>query len=132
MFRPQYQATRRLRTVFWTSFSLVKKTPSSSKSTVAQSFLSPISSNITVSQGVLDKFWLFNKTHHFQEKRQLRRVFRRQFQATGELRTVFCTSFSFLTKVANLKRNDSCGECFDDNLNQLDSCTRCFGQALAF
>ena len=31
---------------------------------------------------------------------------------------MFCTSFSFLTKHANSKQNDSCAECFDANLTK--------------
>ena len=31
---------------------------------------------------------------------------------------MFCTSFSFLTKDANSKQNDSCAECFDANLTK--------------
>ena len=31
---------------------------------------------------------------------------------------MFCTSFSFLTKDANSKQNDSCTECFDANLTK--------------
>ena len=70
----------------------------------------------------------------------MRRVFRRQFQSTKQLRTkygqvldfnnsrkllqkrqfrsVFWTSFSFLTKVANFKKNDSCADFFDANFEQ--------------
>ena len=55
-------------------------------------------------------------------------MFWRQFGATGQLRTVFLTRFSFLTKVTNYKQNDSCEECFDAYFKQLDSCARCFGQ----
>ena len=33
--------------------------------------------------------------------------------------TVFCTSFRYLTKVANFKQSDSCAEFFDGNFNQL-------------
>ena len=40
--------------------------------------------------------------------------------------------FSFLTNVANFKRNECCAQCFDANFNQLDSCARCFAQGLAF
>ena len=94
-----------------------QKTPSSSNSTVAQSVLTPISSNKTVAHFVLHKVWLFNKS--------------RQSQATGQLRTVFWRRFSFLTKVATLKKNDSFAECFDGNFKQQDSCARCLGQVLA-
>ena len=55
-------------------------------------------------------FYPFNKSPRIQEKRQLRTVFWRQFRATGQLRTVFQASFSFFTKVAKFKQNDSCAE----------------------
>ena len=58
-------------------------------------------------------------------------MFWRQFRATGQLRTVFSTSFSLLTKVAKFKKNDSCAQCFDATFGQQDSCGRCFGQVLA-
>ena len=45
-------------------------------------------------------------------------------------RRVFLTSFSFSTIVANFKKNDSCGECFDANFEQQNSCARCFGKVL--
>ena len=50
-----------------------------------------------------------------QAKRQLRRVFLLEFKETGQFRTVFWTSLSFLTKVANFKQNVSCAEGFDAN-----------------
>ena len=155
MFWRQFRATGQLRTVFWTSFSLLtkfakfkkndscalcfdanfkqkdscagcfgqvlacyQKTPSSSNSTVAQSVLTPIASNRTVAHGLLDKFQPFNKSCQLQENRQLPTVFWRQFQETGQLCTVFGASFSYGTKVANLKQNDSCAECFDANFEQ--------------
>ena len=154
MFRRQFRATGQLRTVFWTSFSLLtkvvtfkkidccvesfdanfkqqdscprslgqvlaieQKSPIWSKTTVAQSVLTPISSNKTVAHLVLHKVWLFNKS--------------RQSQATGKLPTVFWRRFSFLTKVANFKENNSCAECFNGNFKQQDSCARCLGQVLA-
>ena len=154
MFWRQLPATGQLRTVFWTSFNLLtkvanfkkidscaecfdanfkkqdscarslgqvlaieQKSPIWSKTTVVQSVLTLISSNKTVAHFVLHKVWLFNKS--------------RQSQATGQLRTVFLRRFSFLTKVANFKKNDSCGECFDRNFKQQDSCARCLGQVLA-
>ena len=40
-------------------------------------------------------------------------------------------SFSVLTKVANLERNDICAECFDAKFEQQDKCARGFGQVLA-
>ena len=39
-------------------------------------------------------------------------------------------NFQILTEVANLKENESCGECFDVNFDELDSCTGCFAPAL--
>ena len=53
------------------------------------------------------------------------------FQATGQLRTVFCTRFSFFRKVANFKNKDSFAECFDANLEHQDCCAGCFAPALA-
>ena len=47
------------------------------------------------------------------------------------MRSLFRTSFCFLTKVANFKPNDSCPECFDANFKQKDSFARSFGQVLA-
>ena len=88
-------------------------TPSSSKLTVAQSVLTPISSNRTNALALLNKFLLFNKSRQIQAKRQLRRVFWRQFQARGQFRTVFWTSFSSLSKDAKFNQIDSCAECFD-------------------
>ena len=49
-----------------------------------------------------------------------------------QLRALFLTILSFLTKVANFKENDSCPVCFDAIFEQQDSCTRCFAQVLAF
>ena len=49
-----------------------------------------------------------------------------------QLRALFLTILSFLTKVANFKENDSCPVCFDTIFEQQDSCTRCFAQVLAF
>ena len=59
-------------------------------------------------------------------------MFNDQFQATALLRTVFWTSFSFLTIVANVYKNDSCAECFEANFEQQDSCARSFGQVLNY
>ena len=132
MFWRQVQSTGQLRTVFSTSFSYLTKSPVSSKTIVAQSVLTPISINWTVAHGAFDKLQLFNKSNQFQAKRQLRRVFWRHFQSTGQLHRMFSTSYRFLTIVANFKQNDSCAECFDATFNQLDSCARCFRQALAF
>ena len=49
-----------------------------------------------------------------------------------QLRALFLTILSFLTKVANFKENDSCPVCFDAIFEQQASCTRCFAQVLAF
>ena len=38
--------------------------------------------------------------------------------------------FSFLSKVFNLKKNDSCADCFDANFKQQDSFARCSGQVI--
>ena len=73
----------------------------------------------------------FNRSRQFQAERKLRRVFWRQFQWTGQLRTVFMSSLSCLTKFANFKENDSCAECFDADFGQQDSCAQSFGQVLA-
>ena len=48
------------------------------------------------------------------------------------MRTVFWTSFRFLTKVINFKQNVSCAECLDPNFKQHDSSRRYFGQVLGF
>ena len=82
--------------------------------------MTPISSNSTVAHVVWVKFYLFNKSRKLLEKRQLRRVFRRQIRATGQLRTVFWTSFRLLTKDAKFKQTVSRGEC----LNQTFQATR--------
>ena len=88
--------------------------------------------NWTVAHGVYVKLKLFNKIYQFQAKRKLRRVFGRQFQGIGQLRTVFWTSISFLSKDAKFKQIDNCAECFDANLEPQDSCAGCFGQVLDF
>ena len=136
--------------------------PISSKTTVAQCDLGPISRNRKVVHGVFHKLWLPNNTGQFEAKRRLRRVFWRQFQATGKMRTVFSscftfqakrqlcrvfwrqfqatkvlrteflTTFSFLTIRANLKQNNSCAVWFEANLEIQESCARRFSQALAF
>ena len=46
-----------------------------------------------------------------------------------QLHAVLLRTFSFLTKVANFKQNDSCAEYYDPNFEQQDSCARCFSQA---
>ena len=86
MFTPPFPATRQLRTVFWTSFRFLTIVANFIKTTVAQSVLTPISSNRNVAHGVLNKF---QQSRQFQGKRRLRRVFRRQFRGTGQLCTVF-------------------------------------------
>ena len=90
--------------------------PISSKTTVAQCDLKPISSNRKVVHGVFHKLWLPNNTGQFGAKRRLRNVFWRQFRATGQLRTVFWTSLSFLTKVTNFDLKDSCARSFSKAL----------------
>ena len=104
--------------------------PISSKTTVAQCYLGQISSNRKVVHGAFHKLWLPNNTGQFEAKRRLRKVFLRQFRATGQLPTMFCTSFSFLTKGANSKQNDSSAECFDANFEKQESGARCFPQGL--
>ena len=47
------------------------------------------------------------------------------------LRTVFWTSCSFLTKVANFEQKDSCAECFDAKFEQQDKCAKGFKEVLA-
>ena len=71
--------------------------PISIKTRVKQTDFGPIWNKRKFVQSVFHTFWLPNNTGQFQAKRRLRRKFR----ATGELRTVFCTSFSFLTKSTN-------------------------------
>ena len=44
---------------------------------------------------------------------------------------MFWTSFSFLTKDANFKQNETCAVCFDANFGQQDSCAQSLGQVLA-
>ena len=88
-------------------------------------------SKFTVARPLFNNFKLFNKSRQFQAKRQLRRVFWPQYRATEQLRKMFCTSFSFLTKDTNFKQNDSCSECFDANFEQNESCARSFSEALA-
>ena len=75
----------------------------------------PISSNMTGAHGVLDRFYLLNKSRQSRTKRQLRRVFWRQFRGKEQFCKGFWTSFSFLTKNTNFKRNDICAQCFDAN-----------------
>ena len=58
-------------------------------------------------------------------------MFWHQFKATGQLRTVFWSSYRFLTKDAKFKQIDSCAECFDANFEEKDSWARCFGQVIA-
>ena len=59
-------------------------------------------------------------------------MFGRQFQSTGQLHTMFWTSFSFLSKVANFKQNVNCAECFDANFQQQDSSAGYFEHGLDF
>ena len=58
-------------------------------------------------------------------------MFWRQFSATGLLRRVFWTWFSFLPKVTNFKQNDSCAEWFEANFEQQHGCARCILQVLS-
>ena len=88
-------------------------------------------SKFTIARTLFNNFKLFNKSRQFQAKRQLHRVFWRQFRATGKLCTAFFTGLGFLTIRANFKQNDSCAQCFDANFEQQESCARCFGQVLA-
>ena len=106
--------------------------PISSKPTVAQSDLGPISSKRKFVHGVFYRFWLPNNTGQFQAKRQLRSVISGEFTVTGKLCTAFFTGFGFPTIRVNLKQNDSCAECFDAKFEQQDNFARCFGQVLAF
>ena len=103
----------------------------SSKTTVAQCYLGPISSNRKVVHGVFYRFWHPNKTGQFQAKRQLRSVIWDEFRATRKLCPTFFTGFGFLTIWANLKQNDRCAECLDESFEQQASCARCFPQVLA-
>ena len=91
----------------------------------------PIEVNLLLRALFFNNFKLFNKRRQFQGKRQLLSVFWRHFRATGQLHTMFCTSFIFLTKDANSKKNDSCAERLDANFAQNESCARSFSQALA-
>ena len=71
--------------------------------TVAQSVLTPISSNGKNAHGVFLKLYLPSKTTV--AKIVLTPISRTKKK---ELRTEFLTSFSFLTIRANLKQNNSC------------------------
>ena len=53
-------------------------------------------------------------------------MFWRQVRATGQLRTVFPTSLSFLLLRANLKQNDSCAVWFGSNFEQQHGCAHSF------
>ena len=116
---------------FAQGLAFLEKLPISRPKTVSQSVSTPSLSNRTVAHALLGKFKLFNKSRQIQGKRQLGTVLWRHLRATGQLRTVFMTSFSLLRKVAKFKKNDSCAESFDANFKQRDSCERCFGQVLA-
>ena len=89
-------------------------------------------SKFTVARTLFNNFKRFNKRGIFQAKRQLRRVFRRQFWETGHLLTMFCTRFSSLTRRANLRQNDVCAVWFGATFEHRESCSRRFSQALAF
>ena len=94
-----------------------------SKTTVAQSFLMPFSSNSKVAHNVLHKF---NWKRFFKVLRTF--LIFLQFRATGQLRTVFGTSFSFLTIRAAWKKNDSSAVWFGANFKQPHSCAGCWAQ----
>ena len=81
--------------------------------------------------GDLDKFQPFKNSRKLLEKRQLRRVVRRQFRATGQLYTVFWTRFRLFTKDAKFKQTASWAESLNLHFKQHDSCARCFGQVFA-
>ena len=89
-------------------------------------------SKFTIARTLFNNFKLFNKSRQFQAKRQLHRVFWRQFRAKRECKLEFLTNFSFLTIRANLKQNDSCAVWVEANFEQQHGCARCFGQVLAF
>ena len=103
----------------------------SSKTTVAQCDLGPISSNRKVVHGVFYKFWLLRIRANLKQNDSCA-VFWRKFRAAGQLRTVFWTSFSFLRNVAHFRQNDSCAVWFWANFKQQESCARRFLQVLAF
>ena len=88
-------------------------------------------SKFTIARTLFNNFKRFNKRQQFQAKLHLRSLFRREFQATGQLPTMFCTSFSFLTRRANLKQNESCAVWFGASFEQHESCAQRFPQALA-
>ena len=131
MFRPQFQATRQLCTVFWTSFSFLTKVAYFKKNdNRAECF----DANFKQKDSCARCFWQlsdFNRSRQFLAKRKLRRVFWRQLQWTGQLRTMFMSRLRCLTKIANFKQNVSCAQCFDATFGQQDSCARCFGHVLA-
>ena len=76
-------------------------------------------------------FGFLTKKANFEQKRQLHRVFWSKFRATGQLRTVFHTSFTFRTIRANLKQNDGCAEWSEANFEQQHGCARCFLEVLS-
>ena len=72
-------------------------------------------------------FGFSTKKANSEQKRQLRSVFWRQFRATGQLRTVFHTSFTFRTIRANLKQNTVA----QSDLRPISSNSTCFLQVLS-
>ena len=132
MFWRQFRATGQLRTVFWTSFSFLSKDAKFEQiDSCAECFDANLKQQDSCARcfgQVLD----FNRSRQFRAERKLRRLFWRQFQWTGQFRTVFMWSLSCLTKFANFKENKSYAECFEASVNQLNSCACCFKQALAF
>ena len=96
------------------------------KTTVAQSVLTPISSNSKVAHAVLHKL---NWTRYFKVLHTSLTF--RQFRATGQLRMVFGTSFAFLTKRANFKQNDRFAVWFGANFKQRHSCAGCCTQVIS-
>ena len=94
--------------------------------------MTPISIKWTVAHGVLDKFKLFNNIRKLLEKRQLRSVFRRQIRATGQLRTVFWTSFRLLTKDAKFKQTVSRGECLNQKFQSTGQLHTMFWTSFSF
>ena len=75
--------------------------PISSKTTVAQCDLGPISSKRTIAHGVFLKLYLPSKT-------TVAQCDLGQFPATGKFCTAFLTGFSFLTIRANIKQKECC------------------------
>ena len=103
---------------FSQALASLKYGPIWSKTTVAGSVWTPISSSRKVAHGVFDKSSPYNKRH--------------QFWLTGQLCTDFLIGFSFLTKRPNLKQNESCAVWLGVNFEQQHGCARCFRQVVPF